>query len=470
MKNRLKSLLLLAVVLCSFQNAQAAVYADALIADVPHVLQKPDFCGEACAEMYLRKKGMATTQDQIFNVSDLDPAQGRGCYTAELNVALTKIGFKTGDVWTQVSNAKLAAELETQWQALHSDLVKGVPSIVCMHYDDKPNTTEHFRLALGYDSKTDEVIYHEPAVAKAAYQRMKRAKWIKLWPLKNNEQTSTAIRLRLDHGTLRPVADNPGFSRADFAQHILALREKLPAGFNIVVQPPFVVIGDEPPAVVRDHTINTVKWAVDRLKADYFKNDPKDILNIWLFKNSVSYNNHNKLLFGEAPSTPYGYYSPADKALVMNIETGGGTLVHEIVHPFMAANFPECPPWFNEGMGSLYEQCGEENGRIVGHTNWRLPGLQKALQADGVPTFKELMEMNTRTFYNDEHGTNYGQSRYLCYYLQQQGLLVKYASEFMKSAKDDPSGYKTLQKILGTEDMTAFQKKWNGFVMKLRFP
>ena len=35
----------------------------------------------------------------------------------------------------------------------------------------------------------------------------------------------------------------------------------------------------------------------------------------------------------------------------MNISTGGGTLVHEIVHPFIEANFPACPPWLNEGLG-----------------------------------------------------------------------------------------------------------------------
>src|SRR5687768_16263562 len=88
----------------------APLYADALIKDVPHVLQKPDFCGEAAAEMYLRKLGLAVTQDQIFNVSDLDPTLGRGCYTAELNVALQKIGFKTGEVWSQLNNARLATE------------------------------------------------------------------------------------------------------------------------------------------------------------------------------------------------------------------------------------------------------------------------------------------------------------------------------------------------------------------------
>ena len=50
----------------------------------------------------------------------------------------------------------------------------------------------------------------------------------------------------------------------------------------------------------------------------------------------------------------------------MNIDTGGGTLVHEIVHPFIAANFPECPAWFNEGLASLYEQCGDHRGPDLG--------------------------------------------------------------------------------------------------------
>ena len=37
----------------------APVYSDVLIKDVPHVKQKPDFCGEACAEMALARLGNA---------------------------------------------------------------------------------------------------------------------------------------------------------------------------------------------------------------------------------------------------------------------------------------------------------------------------------------------------------------------------------------------------------------------------
>ena len=247
------------------------------------------------------------------------------------------------------------------------------------------------------------------------------------------------------------------------------LKKKLPsAEFTIVVQPPFVVVGDESEAVVKAHCEHTVKWAVDRLKQDYFAKDPKEILDIWLFKDSASYERNALALFGEKPTTPYGYYSSRHKALIMNISTGGGTLVHEIVHPFVEANFPDCPPWLNEGLGSLYEQSGEVNGHIHGYTNWRLPGLQAAIKAGKVPSFKDLMSLSSRAFYNDDKGTNYGQSRYLCYYLQQRGLLVKYYREFVNHQKDDASGYKTLVRVLAVRDMTAFKRRWGKFVLGLR--
>jgi hypothetical protein len=255
----------------------------------------------------------------------------------------------------------------------------------------------------------------------------------------------------------------------DFAAHVERLKKKLPsADFSIVIQPPFVVVGDEAADVLKEHSEHTVKWAVDKLKQDYFSKDPKEILDIWLFKDSASYERNALGLFGDKPSTPYGYYSSAHKALVMNISTGGGTLVHEIVHPFVEANFPACPAWLNEGLGSLYEQCGEVNGHIRGFTNWRLTGLQNAIQTGSVPTFRKLMSMERSAFYDDARGTHYAASRYLCYYLQQRGLLVKFYREFYAHQKEDPTGYKTLQRILRTRDMNAFQRRWEKYVLGLK--
>ncbi|HEX8852321.1 MAG TPA: hypothetical protein VF754_02480, partial [Pyrinomonadaceae bacterium] len=94
-------------------------------------------------------------------------------------------------------------------------------------------------------------------------------------------------------------------------------------------------------------------------------------------------------------------------------------------------------------------------------------GLQEAIRDKSVPSFKELTATTTRSFYNEDKGTNYGQARYLCYYLQERGLLVRFYKEFYNRRKDDPTGYQTLQTILGETDMTAFQKKWEKFVLDL---
>src|SRR3989304_3053186 len=74
-------------------------YPDALIKNVPQVKQREDFCGEACVEMMLRKLGKKGDQNYVFNMSGLDPQQGRGCYSADLARALKRIGFNTGDVF-----------------------------------------------------------------------------------------------------------------------------------------------------------------------------------------------------------------------------------------------------------------------------------------------------------------------------------------------------------------------------------
>jgi hypothetical protein len=256
-------------------------------------------------------------------------------------------------------------------------------------------------------------------------------------------------------------------SPASLDKHARQLNAKLKGrGFTVVVEKPFVVVSNESAMAARSWAL-VIRGTVARLKQDYFAKDPDEILEIWLLRDAASYERYAKEFFGDTPSTPYGYYSPADRALIMNISTGGGTLVHEIVHPFIEANFPNCPAWFNEGLGSLYEQSGTVNGHIYGYTNWRLPGLQRGIKQKAVPTFQTLTSTTRKEFYGDETGINYAVARYLCYYLQERKLLVRFFREFTADEKNDPTGYRTLQKVLGVRDMAAFQKTWENFVLQL---
>lgn len=440
------------------------------IEGVPHVLQKPDFCGEACVAMVFGMHGIHARQEDVFNASGLDPSLGRGCYSRELAAVLRKLGFDPGEGWHSFPDSNTRDGLDRAWEGLRSDLGQGIPSIVCMHFDASAEASEHFRLVVGYDSAKDEVLYHDPAIRNGSYLRMARKTFLDLWPLRLRAGQATAIRFRMAATQLRAPSVIPSPSPADYAQRVMTLRDRAPSGFNFRVEPPFVLVGNGTPASLEDQGAQTVRWAVDRLQRDFLPKAPSRILDIWLLEGAESYTRTVRWRTGKAPESPYGFYSRRHHALFMNIRTGSGTLVHEIVHPFMEANFPKCPPWFNEGLGSLFEACRERDGHIVGMLNWRLPDLQEAARKGPLPRFEDLLREDDRAFYDQDPGTNYAQARYLCYYLQEKGLLRKFTKAFLAAGSKDPSGVETLKQILGTSDLDRFQATWRDFVLALRLP
>ncbi len=260
-----------------------------------------------------------------------------------------------------------------------------------------------------------------------------------------------------------------GFSRADYEAHVAALRERIPNDFVIVVEPPFVVVGNGGAKAVRRSAEHTVRWAVERLGRDFFDRAPKVLLTIWLLSDRASYELWARRLTGEAPDTPYGFYTRRHKALVMNIATGGGTLVHEIVHPFVEANLPGCPAWLNEGLGSLFEQSSERDGHIVGLTNWRLEGLQDALRKKSVPTLRALVATDDDTFYGRDSGRNYAQARYLLYWLQERGLLQRFWRGYGRTRGEDPSGWSALVATVGKSALPELDRAFRAFVLALAF-
>jgi len=274
-------------------------------------------------------------------------------------------------------------------------------------------------------------------------------------------------------GEPAPEAETEPVRRAPTDEELAAraaeLRRHVPRGFHVVIERPFVVIGNQSRAVVERHAHGTIRSAVQRLKKDYFTQDPEEIIDVWLFGDGPSYRRYARELFGHTPDTPYGYYTEVYNALVMNVGTGAGTLIHEIVHPFMRANFEGVPPWFNEGLASLYECSTTRNGSIWGLTNWRLRGLRREIARGGLPSFETLMAKDEDAFYGDTAGDNYAESRYLLQYLQEKGLLKAYYHAFHAASEKDPTGYETLKAILGEKDMAGFQKRWDRWVMGLEF-
>lgn len=458
----MRSLLLAAATLSTW------AWAASLNISVPFVQQKPDFCGEAVAAMALQHLGQQVTQDDVFNASGLDPLKGRGVWTNELATALRALNIDPGAVWYRVDPAKAATQIDAQWKAIHADLESGQPSIVCMHYDDTPNTTEHFRLITGYDPATDEVIYQEPAEANGADRRMAKAQFFKLWAFKPSKDKWSIIRLRMTPtktaaAELKPM---PAPDPATVAQHVLELKKTLPKGMTVLLERPFLVVGNEEPEVVKSRSKSLVRWTRDLLLKDFFDAVPEHIEEIWVLKDAPTYEKYSRELFNTNPDTPYGYYLSGRRALVMNIRPGGGTLVHEMVHPFMHQAWPDAPGWLNEGLASLFEFPYEEGGHMKGRVNWRLPALKKGLAVKVVPSFKSIVHLSQDAFYEDPYGVHYAEARYMCHWLQERGLLVKFVRRAIELKDVDASGWQALTEVLG-KDPDSFRPEWERYVLGL---
>ena len=260
-----------------------------------------------------------------------------------------------------------------------------------------------------------------------------------------------------------------GISDEEFAAKLEQVRQQMGAGFRVALAKPFVVTSNQSAQAFEQSCGQTIRWAVEMLNKDFFSKGPDEIITVYLFDGKESYEKYTMSLFQERPTTPYGYYSPEHGALVMNIATGGGTLVHEIVHPLLAADFPSAPSWFDEGLASLYEQSRQRDGQITGMLNWRLPVLQKGMRAGHFVALEKLLATNSDDFYDDYFGMHYAQVRYLCYYLQEKGLLRKFYREFRENHGADPTGVKTLLRVTGKDSMKELEREWLEFLAPLTY-
>jgi lysophospholipase L1-like esterase len=249
-------------------------------------------------------------------------------------------------------------------------------------------------------------------------------------------------------------------------QALDAMKKELGDAFHYRVERVFAVASDAPEKALENYCTQTVAACFDAYMKQFFKTKPAGAFRVYLFKDDASYRSKAKTLFGTVPDTPYGYYLDARRALVMNIATGGGTLVHEMFHALVRADFPDIPTWANEGIASLFEQCGFDAGGLVGYVNWRLPILQDAIKKDTLPALRKIMTMPAAEFYADRQG-KYAAARYLMLYLQERGLLVKFYQGFRDRFAQDKTGVKFVEELLG-EKLEDFEPKWRQWALALK--
>ena len=240
--------------------------------------------------------------------------------------------------------------------------------------------------------------------------------------------------------------------------------------FNYTVTGPFVIAGNgskERLARYRDQTILAAARALHEM---YFDAEPKEPVLILLFESAGPYQRLAKKWFDDDSVPHFGFFRRSENVMLMNVGTGTGTLVHELVHALIAPDFPRVPDWFNEGFASLYEQCsiGRDHRTITGLTNWRLPALKQAIRKNELRPLREMIE--DPAFYDASNvGMNYAHARYLLMYLQEKGQLTDFYARFRDNAKDDPTGLKTLEAVAAPGGLDALDKAWRAWVVKQQF-
>jgi hypothetical protein len=243
------------------------------------------------------------------------------------------------------------------------------------------------------------------------------------------------------------------------------------AKMTCIISPPFVVAGDGGPRRVQGYVDHTIRASADALQRKFFDAKPDEPVLILLFESAEPYQRLAKDWLGDTDVSRFGYFR-RDNIMVMNVGTGTGTLVHEMVHALIRPDFPDVPNWFNEGLGSLFEQCtfvrGDDGNDIRGLVNWRLPALQKAIRKNDLRPLAKLIE--DPHFYDDDHvGVNYAQARYLLMFLQESEKLAPLYRDFRATREEDPTGLKQFKRTIAPQSIEQFEIDWRKWVLSLRF-
>lgn len=229
---------------------------------------------------------------------------------------------------------------------------------------------------------------------------------------------------------------------------------------------PFLVAGHLD-ADRMESCVGTVERCRKALHAQFFDKEPSVLYAVYLLPDHDRYDAFCVKFTGDHPSSKYGFYLPGRKSLVMNIGTGSGTLVHEMTHALMEADFPRVPTWFNEGLASLFEQCSTPGGKIKGLVNWRLEGLQSALKDGSIIEWKKLVEYTGGSFYGDGSGLRYAVARYLCLWLQEKGKLESFYEKIRDGIEKDPNGWEALSSVLDGR-MEESEREWREWAKGLK--
>jgi hypothetical protein len=265
------------------------------------------------------------------------------------------------------------------------------------------------------------------------------------------------------------LTPTPSPARPPPRDPLTVIHDELGPSVPVVREDPFVLAGPGWSPASLAQVTDLVRRAVEALYNGRFTRHP-DPVAVYLFASRVPYEHFCRTQLDEECISPYGFYRPDVRVIVMNAGPGIGTLTHEMVHPILEADFPRAPIWINEGIASLFEApVIPRPGEIHGAKNWRLPRLRSALGSKKereTTRLDALFVMSDSRFRDDDEPLHYAMARYVCQWLDERGKLWTFYRAWRDGVDDDPTGERAFAQAMGQTPAQA-NERWAAWVQRL---
>lgn len=269
----------------------------------------------------------------------------------------------------------------------------------------------------------------------------------------------------LDAG-VADAASEPSYDvEADREERLQAAHLELGANAHALrVASPFVLAG--PSKAATHGAAPFIESVLAAYTNHRFDKSPTRAISIYVFPAAAQYHAFCRRQYGgDECVSRFGFYLPDERKIIMQ-GGAGGTLSHELAHPFYEADFPGGPTWLNEGIAALFEQpILHPKGEIHGGKNWRLPRLLQALGSPKESSYarlETLFGMTDEVFRGEHESLHYAMARYACQWLDEHAWLWPFYRAYRDGIATDTSGRAAFTQVVGKSpaEATTEWKRW----------
>lgn len=224
---------------------------------------------------------------------------------------------------------------------------------------------------------------------------------------------------------------------------------------QIFIKDVFLIAGLDDDISPQVHYEKGIKDFYSYFRNQYFENLPNRRLVVLISSRPYILIEATQRLYTEIQIPLYapflGYYNPADNLIMATGGSAGyGTLLHEMIHALIEADFPKAPQWLNEGLASLYERTQWTPTRLNALPNWRMDHMRP----EDVPSLQNLANQAERI---GLHSQEIADIRLLLLFLDQRQLV----DDLYRLAKQQGPDFSLMQALV---EFGITENEWRTFV------